>query len=322
MTGARAPQADAAIAASGVHYRYGRDEVLGGVDLLVGQGEALLVCGRNGSGKSTLLRILAGIDRPSAGSVRVGGGDPAKSSGRPRPACGYVPDLPAFDAELSVEEALRFHARCGGLTGSEARDAADSMLQVVDLGHVRTRRPGELSRGQRQRLAIARALVHDPNVLVLDEPLAPLDPPGQVELSEVLFELKAMGRTVVVGTQAPAALAHWADTVAVLADGRLTSGPVESFRSLAPDERAYRLVVLGGAEAATALLGGCPAVRDLVQDAPVEDSARTQLRFALRLPEDGSDGDGEVAALVADMVRSGVAVVEICAEAPQLVGVE
>ena len=308
-----------AIVASAVRYRYGRADVLRGVDLVVRAGEAVLLVGRNGSGKSTLLRILAGLDRPMAGAVRIAGHDLARDAYRARRAASYVPELPSFDAELSVRETLAFHARCVGLAGREASGAVESMLQLVDLFDLRHWRPGELSRGQRQRLAIARALIHDPEVLLLDEPLASLDPPGQAELVEVLYELKAIGRTLVVGTQSPGLLADWADRLAVLADGELAAGPIDQFRSSGPDERAVRLVVLGDADAAVALLETHAAVGDVQREARDEADDCAYVRFTLRT--EGGAGTAALAALVRDLVQGGVAVVEIYGEVPALVDV-
>ncbi|MBI2941240.1 MAG: heme ABC exporter ATP-binding protein CcmA [Chloroflexi bacterium] len=300
------------ILARGVRYRYGRSEVLRGVDLVVDRGEALLLTGRNGSGKSTLLRILAGIERPAAGEVRIVGRDLARQAALARRAIGYLPETPSFDPELSVRETLLFHAQSAGLPGSEAATAVESMLQLVDLFDLRHRPPQELSRGQRQRLAIARALVHDPEVILLDEPLARLDGPGQAELVEVLYELKAIGKTVVVGTQAPSTLAEWADRLALLADGQLSVDAVDRFWSPAPGECLIRLVALGDADAAVDILAARAGVGELQREEVAPGS--TLLRFAF-----GGE-PGALAALIRELVVGGVSVVEVGQEAPTLVG--
>lgn len=305
----------AAIEVRGLSYRCGAVEVLRGVDLAVRPGESLLLTGPNGSGKSTLLRLLAGLEHPAAGSISLGGFDVRRQASRARRAAGFVPEVPSFDSELSVREVLAFHASCAGLAGREASGAVESILQLVDLHGCRHRSPSSLSRGQRQKLGIARALIHDPEVLILDEPLAALDAVGQAELVEVLYELKALGKTVVVGTLMPDYLAGWADAVAVLDQGCLVRSPAGPFPSGDSSLPVVHLSVLGDPRDAADLLRANPSVADLQSGPKEEGATRAELRFTLRRAVDDTDDGVILAGLVRDLVVGGVLVVEVYGEA-------
>jgi heme exporter protein A len=180
-----------------LHRRFGRVRVLSGVSGGAGAGEVLLVTGANGSGKSTLLRCLAGLLAPDRGEVLMTVGDRALGPAERRRAVGYVaPDL-AFYEPLTAAENLAFFARLRGV--EPARGAA--LLDRVGLPHDRA--AGALSSGMTQRLRWAWALLHEPEVLLLDEPLANLDPPGRRLVGELLAERLERGAAAVVANPAP-----------------------------------------------------------------------------------------------------------------------
>jgi len=177
---------------------YGPQPVLRGVDLHVAQGEFLTLFGPNGAGKTTLLRILATLGRPSAGEVYVGGWRLPQAAQRVRPHLGLISHQPLLYAELTAEENLRFFGRMYGLASAAGR--IDEVLQAVDLHRRRHDLVGEFSRGMQQRLAIARAILHQPDVLLLDEPYTGLDQSAAAMLDEVLQSVATTGRTVVMTT--------------------------------------------------------------------------------------------------------------------------
>ena len=208
--------------------RYGGVVALDAVSLVVSAGSAYGLVGPNGGGKTTLLRVLAMLERPSAGSVRVLGLDPVANPSSVRRIVGYA-GPPVGTPELTVGEEMAAAARLGGVGAIERDESIAAMLQIVDLYDRRHRRVAELSRGDRKRLAIARALVHDPALLLLDGPFEGLDGRAQGELRAVLAELSSLGKTLVVAAGTLAELAGLSHAVGVLDAGRLVaSGSIET----------------------------------------------------------------------------------------------
>jgi heme exporter protein A len=207
----------AAIAARGLEKRFGPVAALRGVDLEVPAGSSLALLGPNGAGKSTLLRLLAGLARPSAGSLRVGRDDTDRRRRRGR--VGYIGHATFLYPALSARENLIFAARLHGVRDARAR--ADALLTAQGLQAAADRPAGSFSRGMAQRLSIARGLVHDPEILLLDEPFTGLDPAAAERLTEQLSRLRAGGRTLVLVTHELARVARLADAAVVLARGRV-----------------------------------------------------------------------------------------------------
>jgi heme ABC exporter ATP-binding subunit CcmA len=165
--------------------------VLSGLDLDLEVGGSLAVLGENGSGKTTLLRMLATAARPAAGSLRLFGLDAARERGELRRRIGYLAESPGLYPALTATENLEFFADLFGV----ARRRCDELLEAVGLAEAARRRAGDLSRGMQQRLALARAVLHSPELLVLDEPEAGLDEAGRAVLAELV-----QGRTSVIAT--------------------------------------------------------------------------------------------------------------------------
>jgi heme exporter protein A len=208
----------------GLTRRFGRREVLRGVDLSVAPGGFLLVLGANGAGKTTLLRILATLLRPGAGRVTVAGTDVGEEPEAVRRSVGFVGHAPLLYGDLTLGENLRFFAAAYGI-GSPAKRIAE-VVDGVELSLRYDDPVRELSRGMRQRAALARALLHRPSVLLLDEPYAALDERARVLLDGILDE-ESGGTTIVLVTHEPERPLRWAtetvrleDGVAVPADGR------------------------------------------------------------------------------------------------------
>jgi len=229
----------------GVAKRFGRVTALRGIDFEIEPGEAVAILGANGAGKSTLLRIFAGLSRPSEGrfeairevglAEREGGANGSADLARPdlRGAVGYVGHATLLYGELTARENLAFAARLQGADASPAR--LDGLLAELGLQDFSSRRTGTFSRGMAQRLAIARAIVHEPSVLLLDEPFTGLDAGSAERLSSQLSGLRARGRTLIVVTHDPQRGVELADRALVLDRGLLVAHVARQARPGAED---------------------------------------------------------------------------------------
>ncbi len=231
--------AAAAIAARGLTKRFGPVTALDGVDLDVPAGATIAVLGPNGAGKSTLLRLLAGLARPSSGTLQVG------SNGESRPAArgrvGYVGHATFLYPNLTAHENLVFAARLYDVPAAATR--ADALLAEQGLTAVRDRAAGAFSRGMAQRLSIARGLVHDPEIVLLDEPFAGLDRSASERLALQLRTLRAAGRTLVLVTHELAHASTLADVAIVLARGRVVHRAEGAALAASTFESAYLAAV-------------------------------------------------------------------------------
>ena len=228
------PANGAAIAARGLARRFGRAVALAPLDLDVAAGLTLAVLGPNGAGKSTLLRLVAGLTRASEGSLRVGGDEAYGRQARAR--IGYVGHATLLYSALSARENLIFAGRLHGLADPAGR--AEVLLREQGLAAAADRPVGAFSRGMAQRVAIARGLVHDPPVMLLDEPFTGLDRAASRALAERLGTLREAGRTVLLVTHELDRAAQLADLALVLDAGRAawrSEGPLDA----AGLERAY-----------------------------------------------------------------------------------
>ena len=166
----------------------------------VGAGECLILLGRNGTGKTLLLNILATLVEPTSGSVSINGINAFANLKQVRSSIGYIPVAFEGYPELSVADYLKFFAAAYKLDKRERAAATDAVLELMDIEHLRDIKIGILSTGERQRLLFAKTFLHEPQLWLLDEPLTLLDPNGQVEMIELLEELRAMGKTIVIAT--------------------------------------------------------------------------------------------------------------------------
>ncbi len=220
------------IRASGVWKFYGDFAALREIDLEIGRGRTLALLGRNGAGKTTLLRLLAALGTPSRGAITIGGAALREEAQRRR--IGIIGHAVWIYDELSAEENLEFFARLYGISDAAAR--ISRWLEVAGLARVRRSPVREFSRGMRQRLAIARAFLHDPEILLLDEPFTALDDRAVDLLSGLIREAQRQGRTVLISTHQLREALALATEVAVLDRGRLTfQGPATDQWRQAPE---------------------------------------------------------------------------------------
>jgi ABC-2 type transport system ATP-binding protein len=226
------------------------------LSLSVGAGEVFGFIGPNGAGKTTTLKVLAGLQAPTSGTARVAGVDVRQDPAGVRRRIGFMPDFFGVYEELTCREYLDFFASAQGLPRARREAVIDEVLALVDLGAKADQLAGALSRGMQQRLGLARVLVHEPDVLLLDEPASGLDPRARIEIREVLRELGSMGRTVILSSHVLSDLASACTSVAIVERGRLAyAGSVRHAiaRAGTPD-CAVRLGCVEGAAASHAAL--------------------------------------------------------------------
>ncbi|MDE0636798.1 MAG: ABC transporter ATP-binding protein [Candidatus Poribacteria bacterium] len=166
----------------------------------VAAGESLILLGRNGAGKTLLLNILATLVEPTSGSIFISGIDAFSNLKQVRPQIGYIPVAFEGYPELSAVDYLNFFAAAYKLEKQERIAAIDAVLELMDVQHLRDIKIETFSTGERQRLLFAKTFLHEPDLWLLDEPLTPLDPRGQIEMIELFGELQAMGKTLVIAT--------------------------------------------------------------------------------------------------------------------------
>jgi ABC-2 type transport system ATP-binding protein len=201
--------------------RYGSLFAVRDLDLDVPRGATFGLIGPNGAGKTTTMSVIASLLRPTAGTVDVAGADPVRDPATVRRHVGYMPDvLGVYDA-TTVEEYLEFFAGAYRVPRKQWPGLIDGLLELVDLTGKRSAQVNALSRGMKQRLSLARALVHDPDVLVLDEPASGLDPRARIDLRTLLLTLREMGKTVLISSHILPELQEVCTGVAIIERGRL-----------------------------------------------------------------------------------------------------
>jgi len=206
---------------SGLVKRYPGTVAVAGLDLDIAEGEIFGLVGPNGAGKTTTLRILATLLRPTSGEAEVAGISVTKNPDDARRVLGFMPDVFGVYDDMKVWEYLDFFARCYGIPAARRRRMIGDLLDLVDLGDRRNAYVQGLSRGMQQRLCLAHTLVHDPQVLLLDEPASGLDPRARVELRELLRELRSLGKTIVISSHILPELEELCTSVAIVDHGRV-----------------------------------------------------------------------------------------------------
>jgi ABC-2 type transport system ATP-binding protein len=294
----------------GLVKRYDRTVAVAGIDLAVEPDEIFGIVGPNGAGKTTTLRILATLLRPDAGTAEVAGWSITRNPDEARRVLGFMPDAFGVYDDMKVWEYLDFFARCYGLPAARRRRMIADLLDLVDLGGKRDAYVQDLSRGMQQRLCLAHALVHDPQVLLLDEPASGLDPRARVELRELLRELRSMGKTIIISSHILPELEELCTSVAIVDHGRvLAQGRVADI------ERRLRF---GAVLRVRVLLEGEP-----LQQARDRMAADPDVASASILPDGtielGFRGDDAASArLLGDLVAAGLPIVSFARAASDL----
>ncbi len=232
------------IAVDSLHKAYGGQVALDEVTFRVPKGEIFGFVGPNGAGKTTTIRILATLSSADSGEATVGGISVHEAPADVRNLIGYMPDFFGVYDRLTAAEYLEFYAACHGVPRRKRPAVARELLELVDLSDRRDGQVDTLSRGMKQRLGLARALVHDPAVLLLDEPASGLDPRARVEMKELIRELRRMGKTILISSHILPELEELCTWVGFIDAGKMAAaGPMAEVRDAVVTGRRLRVAL-------------------------------------------------------------------------------
>ena len=285
-------QPGASIVVENVARAFGEVHAVRDASFVAEPGTVTALIGPNGSGKTTLLLMLASLLRPDSGSIRIAGFDPVADTAVVRSRLGWMPDLLGSWNALTVRATLETTARLYRMDAASAAARAEELIALVGLGPLAAQPTRVLSRGQKQRLSLARALVHDPAVLLLDEPASGLDPEARVELRQLLRRLASEGKTVLISSHELAELDEIADGAVYLQEGVTASA--ESVTRTRSTARPWRIRAVDRAALESALLAAGVAPGTIVVD-------RDELLVPLQ-------GEAAASALLTTLVGSGVSI--------------
>ena len=252
---------------------YGSFLALDHLNMTIGDGELHGFVGPNGAGKTTTMRILATLLRPTSGSAALDGVDVVRNPRQMHRLMGYMPDFFGVYDRLKTWEYLDFYARCYGFGYKERLQMIDSLLELVNLTDKRESYVDVLSRGMKQRLCLARALIHDPKLLILDEPASGMDPRARAEMKNILRTLKSMGKTVLISSHILPELSEMCDALTIIDHGKLVfSGTVEALGEYMNGNAPVVIRLAGDAgmetvQRATALIRQQPGVTGVGREA-------------------------------------------------------
>jgi ABC-2 type transport system ATP-binding protein len=242
--------------------RYGDLIALNNLNLTINEGDCFGFIGPNGAGKTTTIKILATLLKPSSGQANVAGLTVGYQNRQIRPLIGYVPDELGAYEDMVVTEYLEFFAASYGIHGQQRKKVVHDVLELTDLGYKATAEVNSLSRGMQQRLSVARVLLHDPKVLLMDEPASGLDPRARIEMRELLKELRRMGKTILISSHILPELAELCNVVGIIERGTLLfNGSVDEILRRAKMGHVLHIGVTDRIEDAARMLATLPGVK-------------------------------------------------------------
>lgn len=247
----------------GLKKKYGKYQVLNGLDMTVPRGAIYGFVGPNGAGKTTTIKVMVGLLKPDAGEIRLGDRQLGEPGWRER--IGYVPDFFGVYDNLKVWEYMEFFAACYGMEGLKARRRCSALLEQIGLEEKEDFYVDGLSKGMQQRLCLARALIHDPDILILDEPMGGLDPRTRFEFKEMLKELRDQGKTILISSHVLPELSELCTDVGILDQGRMAlNGNIRDILSQVNSSNPIIITLFGGGtETALAVLKSHPYVHTI-----------------------------------------------------------
>jgi ABC-2 type transport system ATP-binding protein len=288
-----------AVTTRGITKSFGKVVAVSDLNLKVEKGSLYGLIGPNGAGKTTTLRMLAGLLEPSDGEIRIQELRIRDYWREIQWQIGYMPDFFGVYEDLLVWEYLDFFARCYRMSANRRYQVTSELLELVDLSEKRNAYVHTLSRGMRQRLCLAHALVHDPQILLLDEPASGLDPRARVEMRELLRELRKMGKTIILSSHVLTELAELCDTIGIIERGCLiASGSLTEIYNRISPVRRMQIRLLSDPVTAEKVLSSYPGVTQVI---PFSGNNSTyEFQF--------NGGDTQTADLLESLISSGVRV--------------
>ena len=247
-----------------LHKSYGKFHALDGLDLSIERGELFGFVGSNGAGKTTTIKIITGLLQADSGTVMVDGVDAFRNRKELKSKIGYVPDFFGVYDNVKVSEYMEFFASCCGLEGLKARQRCMTLLEQVGLEEKVDFYVDSLSRGMQQRLCMARALIQDPALLVLDEPSSGLDPKSRLEMREILKDLREQGKTILISSHILSELSEICTDIGIIDQGKMAvKGSIEDILSRVNASNPLLITVLGEVEKTMTILRSHPYVQTI-----------------------------------------------------------
>jgi ABC-2 type transport system ATP-binding protein len=244
--------------------KFGKFHALNGLDIMIPQGSLYGFVGPNGAGKTTTIKIMTGLLSADSGQVMINGRDVTGGLEDLKLSIGYVPDFFGVYDNLKVNEYMEFFASCYGLDGLKARNRYMTLLEQVGLEDKCNFYVDSLSRGMKQRLCLARALIHDPLLLVLDEPASGLDPRTRFEFKEILKDLKEQGKTIFISSHVLSELSELCTDIGIIDQGKMVlGGSIEEILHRVNATNPLIIAVLGDKERALTILKSQPCVQTI-----------------------------------------------------------
>jgi len=243
---------------------FGKTIAVNQLNLTVPEGSLFGLIGPNGAGKTTTIRMLTGLLEPTAGEILIDGESINLDARTLSQQIGYMPDFFGVYEDMLVWEYLDFFGRCYGISSRLRLKIVEELLDLVDLTEKRNDYVETLSRGMRQRLCLAHTLVHDPKILLLDEPASGLDPRARVEMRELLRELGAMGKTIILSSHILHELAELCDSIGIIEKGSLViSGNLNEIKQIALKQRTLKIKFLSELDQVVKLIEGYSGVGEV-----------------------------------------------------------
>jgi ABC-2 type transport system ATP-binding protein len=244
-----------------LHKKYGKFYAVNGLNLSIPEGEIFGFVGPNGAGKSTTMKIICGLLTATSGEITVDGVDALRHNNKIKEKIGYMPDFFGVYDDLKVDEYLDFYASVYKVKDTNKSKMITDLLELVDLGHKRDAYVDNLSRGMKQRLCLARSLIHNPKLLILDEPASGLDPRARVEMKAILRNLKDMGKTILISSHILSELAEMCTSIGIIDSGKIViSGTVSEIMQQVYSKKLIQIKVNDMLEEAVTILKEFPFI--------------------------------------------------------------
>ncbi|MFQ5615448.1 MAG: ATP-binding cassette domain-containing protein [Anaerolineales bacterium] len=292
---------------------YGKRIAVDNLSLTVEEGDIYGFVGPNGAGKTSTIRIIATLLQATSGEAWISGHSVSKNPRGVRRAIGYMPDFFGVYNDMQVWEYLDFFGACYNIDETTRKGLIDDLLELIDLQHRRNDMVDKLSRGMKQRLSLARTLIHDPQVLILDEPASGLDPRARVEIRQLLLELAQMGKTIFFSTHILADVAEICTRVGIIEAGKMVAtGGIDELQQLIMPHRQVQLTVLNRGDETKTTLDGIPGVSSVEVLTPNHNGGRARVEFEF------TGEDDELSGLLSNLISSGIQVIHFSEESRDL----